>query len=340
MKNKPKNKKLLAVIVGVVMIAVIVVAAVWYIDYIRFITTEDARVASNNVHISAKIPGKIVKILVKEGDLVTPNQVLAQIDTTDLLIALAQAKANLEMAKVKNNEAQKAAPEHGKDQQELNIAKNRLDIAKIVLDRANQELKRLKKLFDAHCIPETDLQKATDSAGTAEKNYQVALETVNLLRDTKSNDAKKTQIALSQAKSALESAQFNYDNALIRSAGYGKIALKSVNPGEFISPGQTLFTLIDSNDAWIQANIKETDISYIKVGRDAVIKLDAYPGKSFKGKVYEVGVATNSNFSLLPMSNSSGTFVKVVQNIAVKIRLLDKPPFLQTGMSAIVKIKK
>ena len=340
-KAQPKNEKMKPIFIafGIIMAVIIIVGGAWYIDMLRFVSTDDARVTADNIHVSSKIPGKIKTILVDEGQTVAFNDTLALIDKTDLEITFKQAKANFLLAQVKLSEAQKAAAVHTTSAQEISISKSKMDIAKIAMDHARSDLDRAKRMFASNYISDRDYQNAIDASSTAEKNYQAAVESYDLLKENKTNDLKKAELTLDQAREAMDQAQAYLDYTVIQSPAAGVVAMKASNPGEYITPGQSLFIVINSEKVWIQANIKETDISRIHLGSQVRVKIDALGNKSFHGKVKEIGVATNSNFALLPASNGSGSFVKVVQSVPLKIELSEPVPGLKVGSSATVKIK-
>jgi membrane fusion protein (multidrug efflux system) len=110
----------------------------------------------------------------------------------------------------------------------------------------------------------------------------------------------------------------------------GQVSQKSVEPGQYLQPGQALMAIVSIKQAWVVANFKETQIEHMRRGQRADVEVDTYPGHVLRGKIDSIGAATGAKFSLLPPENATGNFVKVVQRIPVKI-VLDRP--LPRGVS-------
>jgi membrane fusion protein (multidrug efflux system) len=118
----------------------------------------------------------------------------------------------------------------------------------------------------------------------------------------------------------------------------GVVAKKEVVVGEMVSPGQSVVSVVDPESVYLEAMVDETHIQHVKRGEPVRIEIDAYPGRTFEGHVSEVGVATGSEFALIPQNNASGNFTKVVQRLPVKIALENPDHMLKPGMSAVVAI--
>jgi membrane fusion protein (multidrug efflux system) len=113
-----------------------------------------------------------------------------------------------------------------------------------------------------------------------------------------------------------------------------------LRPGDYINAGAPVFSIVSQQDAWIEANLKETDLTYVKPGQKADVTIDTYPGRTFTAVVDSIGMATGAEFSVLPAQNASGNWVKVVQRIPVRLHVVDLPEdtTLRAGMSAVVEI--
>jgi membrane fusion protein (multidrug efflux system) len=139
-------------------------------------------------------------------------------------------------------------------------------------------------------------------------------------------------------------AELNLENTKIVAPSNGFIARKSVEVGQLASPGIPLFGFVSSEERWVTANFKETEIADIKVGAPASISVDAIPSHPFAGKVSAISAATGATFTLLPPDNATGNFTKVVQRVPVKIQLenVSEPDYelLRAGLSADVKVKR
>jgi hypothetical protein len=150
-----------------------------------------------------------------------------------------------------------------------------------------------------------------------------------------------TQARTSEAEQALRLAQITLENAEIRSPADGVVAQRLAEPGEMVAVGQPILTITEHSgplSEWIIAKFEETKIRRVKVGQPAEFRVDAYPGRAFRGHVVEVRAATQSQFSLIPAQQSSGSFTKVTQRIPVKIVIDDDGARLSPGMSGVESI--
>jgi membrane fusion protein (multidrug efflux system) len=335
-KSASKAHKLLkiGILFLVIMGVLAILGFIWYQDYQTYVTTEDARIASNTVKIATKIPGKVKSVLVKEGDIVTANQLLAVFDNRDLELIVQQAQAASDASK---NKASSIL--NGTRPEELEIGRSKIDMAQVTLKQAQTELSRQKQLFDQKYISQKDYDNSLNAVEIADKNFKMANDSYNLLfKGARGEDRELVLNQLKQAMAARDLAEYNFTNSSIYAPIGGKVVQKTINEGEYVSAGQTMFSIIDPQNIWVTANIKETDIYRVKLDQPVRIRADAFPKRTFNGKISDLGIATTGTFALLQLSNSSGSFVKVVQNIPVKIQLEKSDVLLPVGSSVTVKI--
>lgn len=133
--------------------------------------------------------------------------------------------------------------------------------------------------------------------------------------------ASAAQARVESAKATLAQAELNLQYTTVKAPAKGVVARKSVNPGQVVQPGQPLLAIVEVTDVWITANYKETQLTAMRPGQRATVKVDAYGGRTFDGHVDSIAAATGARFSLLPPENATGNFVKVVQRVPVKIVL-------------------
>ena len=148
--------------------------------------------------------------------------------------------------------------------------------------------------------------------------------------------ASSAQARVEQAKATLAQAELNLEYTVIKAPARGVVSRKSVNPGQVIQASQPLMAIVQTDDVWITANFKETQLTDMRPGQRVTVDVDAYGGKEFQGKVDSIAAATGARFSLLPPENATGNFVKVVQRVPVKIVLesgQDPEHLLRPGMS-------
>ena len=142
------------------------------------------------------------------------------------------------------------------------------------------------------------------------------------------------------ALAARDTAAYNLDHATIRAAADGRVGAVTVRTGEYVQSGQNLFPQIVSSDTWIEANVRETDLTYARDGQPATFTVDAYPGHTFNARVQSFSPATGSELSVLPAENATGNWVKIVQRLPLKLtpELSPDDPPLRAGLSVNVDI--
>ncbi len=152
-----------------------------------------------------------------------------------------------------------------------------------------------------------------------------------------------SEAKLKAAKAQLDQAKLNVSYTKITAPSDGMIARKSVEPGQWVPAGQPLFGFVATDERWVTANVKETDLDRVSIGRHVDVKVDAIPGRTFEGQVASISPSTGAVFSLLPPDNATGNFTKVVQRVSVRIKLVNiaanEIDRLQAGLSAVVDIR-
>lgn len=320
----------------------------WYLTT-KYVSTDDARISGTIVSVSAKIPGRIIEVLAKEGEQVKAGQVVARIDARELAAGQAQAKAAVAVAKAKYEELTA-----GSRPQEIEQARSGVDQARAGVDQAQANLnnaaknyERMQALYSQGAISSSQIDNAQTAYTVAKEALRSSQEGLNMAGEklnlsvvgTREEAIRGAEAQVKQAEAALESVTVLGEYTSIVSPVAGTVALKSVNPGEVVAAGQPLFSIVDLNDVWLTTRIEETKLGKIKVGQKVEYTIDGYIGRTFEGTVYDINTATNSVFALIPTENASGNFTKVTQRIGVKITLPKEDNLIfRPGMSAVVKI--
>lgn len=330
-----KNRK--AVTIGGAIVALLLIASGWWwISSSGRVSTDDARVKNNIVNVSTKVPGQVEELLVKEGEHVESGQVIAKIDSAALKIQVEQAQANLASA-----QAKLASLQAGNRPQQVAQSEATVEQAAANLDNARKSYERAESLYQDGAMSAQQRDTTQTALKVAQAQYDAAAQGLSLVSEgATEQDRQFAEAQVAQAAAALKNAQLQLDNSVIKAPIAGTVAKAPVDPGEMVSVGQALFSITNPADSWVEVNIEETDIGKVQVGQRVDFKIDAYPGKSFKGEVAEVGAATGSQFALLPSDNASGNFTKVTQRITVKVKVIDNSNVeLKPGMSAVVDIR-
>ncbi|MDR3562328.1 MAG: HlyD family secretion protein [Negativicutes bacterium] len=324
----------MAMIIGVLVAILIAGGLWWWIRASRIVATDDARVKGTIVAVSAKVNGRIDKVLVREGDNVKAGQAIANLEQQEFEAQVDQAKANLAMA-----QAKLAATVAGNRPQEIAQANATVLQAKANLENSRRNSERDETLYRQGAISVQQRDASKTAYDVAHAQYISSTEQYSLsVEGSRQEDIMLAQAQVQQARAALRNAEIQLADTTIKAPVAGVVALKSVEDGEIVSFGQQLFSISNLSDVWIGANIEETYIGRIKVGQQVGFTIDAYPDKKFSGQVIEVGPASGSQFALLPTENTSANFTKVTQRLPIKIKAEESDCVLKPGMSAIINI--
>ncbi len=289
--------------------------------------TDDAYIKANVVQISPNLSGPITQVYVQDNQFVKKGTLLFTIDSRPYDIALAQAKANLDIVK-KQIQGLKDAVVSAK-------AKVNQAQAQLALDKKNT-LRTETLVKDGRAALATgdkmaaQLKVSQASLEAAISEYNRAV--VNLGKPGKDN------ANLRQAIAQVRQAKLNLEYTHIKAPADGKVCQFQLRVGNTVHAGQPVFSLIEQNDYWVEANFKETQLERIKVGQPVTISLDMYPAVTFNGTVTSISGGTGSSFSILPQENATGNWVKVTQRIPVRVGLKDIFLPLPIGASATVTI--
>ena len=224
-----------------------------------------------------------------------------------------------------------------------------LETADAVLEAARRRLSATEKE-----VLQTEAEVASRVLATEQAQQRVAEVRGTLARaesqqqtvSVKTAELARAEAALRVAQADLAVVELNLEHTVVRAPVDGVVSKRSVEVGQIVQPGQPLLALVPLHDVWVIANFKETQLTRIRPGQPAEVRVDSFPGTVFVGTVNSISAGTGSRFSLLPPENATGNWVKVVQRVPVKILLEDKavgnPQPLQplrAGMSAVVTVR-
>ncbi|MGH6876415.1 MAG: HlyD family secretion protein [Rhizomicrobium sp.] len=306
----------------------------------RYVGTDDSYVHAAQLLVSTDVSGLVEDVDVHQGEHVTVGQVLFRIDPLQFRIALDNANANL-------------------GQTRLTLLSMKDDYARMLKDIAAQQAQvaldqvtfnRYAALLRLNSIAQAQYDQAHFTLITAQS-------TLGSLKDQAEVQLAKLGGSLAipveqqpqylQAKAQVDEAQRQLDHATVRAPFDGIVTeVDSLQPGALVVSALSSFTttsavgLVSTHNLWVEANMKETDLTHVHRGDPVDVTVDTYPGRTWRGEVDSISPATGSDFSVLPAENASGNWVKVTQRVTVKIRLDLKPgdPPLRAGMSTYVSI--
>ena len=349
------SRKIIGLAIGVLVLLAAIGGGVWYWHYLQItVSTDDAQVTGDIADISPKIAGRLDQIDVSEGETVTVGQKLAELDNSDLLAAMNQAEGALELAKVNYNklpdDIKSAQAGVDKASQGLLAAQALIKVDQFALSDAKRNLAQTQALFSSGAASQEALDDAQSKYGSAQakleadtasvQSAQSTLQAAQASLESINNTAADSYLAeLKQAQAAYDSAKLTYEESMIYATISGNVLRLPGVVGEYLSPGTPILSISNLQATWVVANVEETDYGRLRLGQQVDVHVDAYPGKTFHGRVIELGGATQSTFDLLPVEADAGNFTKITQRVPVKIAVTRQAgDILEPGMSAEVKI--
>ena len=320
-------------------------------------TTDDAQIEKNMNPIIPRVTGYITKVYIKDNDFVKKGDTLFTIDNNDYLVKLADANAALLAAEGSYAAAKadiaSAAANIAVSDANVQSAGGNIETAKIRLGRATNDFERYNNLYKNHSITKQQFEQSLAAKQEAESQLRILQQqqkassyqkSVIVAKSNVSN--KQTEVAaanVQRAQAMVDAAKLNVAYTIVTASVDGEVSKVGIQPGQLVQPGQSLFYIINSSEAWVIANFKETQVNKMVVGQKVTIKVDAYPDTKFEGTITSFSPATGARFSLLPPDNATGNFVKTIQRLPVKISLnanndAEKVKLLRPGMNADVDV--
>lgn len=307
-----KRRRILLTLVAIFLVAGAVWASLEHFIFSLREKTDDAYVAGNQVRISSQLAGTVVEVFVRNTSRVKAGQLLLTIDPTDTQQALDRAAAVLgqTVRQVRSQQAQSS-------QFDATITARQLE-----LRRAEQDLSGREPLLAEQAVAGEEVRHARDAVELARAQLAQAEQQARSARALVDDVPLVDNPAVLAAAAAYREAWLALQRTRIVSPIDGYIAMRSVQLGQRIAPGEPLMTIIPLQDVWVEANFKESQLRNLRIGQPARIVTDVYGSSiEFHGRVIGLSAGTGAAFSLLPPQNASGNWIKVVQRVPVKIAL-------------------
>lgn len=332
----------------------------WFFERADYVHVNDARVAANMVSISSRIPGLVTDLYITEGQAIDANQLLATIDERDIRLKLKALEARLatEKGEFVRQQSQLALTERQIEtaitaqKSQLAAAVAAAREAEIMETQASHDVNRATTLRKDKLIADEQWEQRSLSQQTATQLYQRRLAEVQAASaEVLRAEAARAQLRVLENELTiilLRQDQLDVDRQqllktladhTINSPIAGVIDETFINPGEYVYPGQRILMLHNPAELWIKANVKETEIRHISVNSPVLIAVDAWPEKTFHGRIERIGEAATSQFALLPSPNPSGNFTKITQRLEVRIGIDDPQGLLKPGMMVELQIR-
>ena len=312
---------------------VVTVGGFWYATSGRIVSTENAYVQAEHILVTPAVNGMVAKVFVHDNQEVERGQPLFQVDPMPFRLEWEKAEAELEAIRYDIGSYRAA---HRQTEAELKSARKEASF----LER---EYERRERLGGGKALARVELDKFRHEWQLARQRIPELEEKVRLMlanlggkRDLAAEEHPRYRfVDAERAKAALD-----LERATVRAPTSGHIANLDLQAGEYVKEGAPVFSLIADGEPWIEANLKETQLTHVREDQSVTITIDAYPDERWQGIVSGVSAGTGAVFSLLPAQNATGNWVKVVQRIPVRIAIFPRSdaPDLRAGMSAEVEI--
>jgi len=315
--RRRKRLLLMVVLPGLALLA----AGLFYLAGGRYVSTDDAYIRASKLMVSTDVSGIVSSVDVHEGQLVRAGDVLFRLDPKQFQIALDDAKANLEQTSL-NIRAMKQ--DYGRMQNDVAAEQ-----AQVELDQTT--FARDAALLRSATVSQSSYDQArytleTDRAKLQALQQQAEVQLARL--GGRADIPVEQHPQYLQAKAQVDEAQRQLDHTIVRAPFDGVVTqVDALQPGTYLVSQTAALTntgaigLVATKGIWVDANMKETDLTHVKPGEHARIYVDTYPGHVWSGVVQSIAPASGSEFSILPAQNSSGNWVKVVQRISVRVRV-------------------
>lgn len=304
--------------------------------YINYEVTNDAFIDQYVAPLNIRVSGYIREVRFKEHQYVRRGDTLLILDNREYQIKVKEAEAALLDA-----HGSQDVLHSGIETSQTNIAVQEANIAeaKANLWQLEQDYHRFERLLKEESVPQQQYEQTKAAYEAAQARYQALLEQKRAAQSQYSETSKRTisaEAAIMRREADLDLARLNLSYTVLTAPYDGYMGRRTLEPGQYVSAGQTISYLVRNTDKWVTANYKETQIRHIYIGQEVRIKVDALPGRIFHGRVTAISEATGSKYSLVPTDNSAGNFVKVQQRIPVRIDLEEISPedmaYLRAGM--------
>lgn len=283
--------------------------------------TDNAHVCQNIVPQNCRVQGFIREVRFTEFQQVKKGDTLAVIEDTEFRLRLAQAEADLIRAQ---RGTQGTASSIVTTKTSMGVTDAGIEAARVQMENAKREDARFEKLLGQDAVTRQQYDKVHTGYLSAKASYEQALrsrQTQSAVVAEQGHHLSASEQGIELARRAVDLARLNLSYCYIIATCDGTVGSKDIHVGQLVNPGQTLVSIVDKGERWIEANYKESQLPHIKVGNKVKITADAVPGVAYTGTVERISDATGSAFSLIPIDNATGNFVKVEQRVTVRIKL-------------------
>jgi len=308
-------------------------ALIFWLQGGRYASTENAFVKADIAQIASEVAGRIAEVRVRDHATVAAGDVLVRLDPEPYRLALARADAEIESAR------------NGVEQLKVSLRETRADAKETENRLAYLEVqaKRQRELSGRGVSSAARVEQADSEEQQARDRLsmlQTRIARVEAALGGNPEQATDRYAAVREKQALRDRAALDLSYTEIKAPRAGIVLNVRLQLGEQVKAQTPLFSLVADRRPWVEANFKETDLTYVTVGQKATVVLDMHPDITWEAEVESISPATGAEFAILPPQNASGNWVKVVQRLPVKLRLVERPgePPLRAGMTAYVSV--
>lgn len=330
-------------VIVLILLAGITYAVLQFTHFGRIEYTDNARVCQFIAPQNTRVQGFIKEIRFEAYQHVNAGDTLVVIEDSEFKLRLAQAQADLARAK---QQSKATSSSIRTTTSSMSVTEAGIEEARVNMENLAREDQRYEQLLAQEAVTRQQYDQIHTSYLSAKARYEQVKHTRAMqdnVVEEQGYHLSASDAALRQAQAAVELAQLNLSYCYIIATHSGVVGARDINIGQLVNPGQTLVSIVDESDKWIEANYRETQLPNIHDGAEVDITVDAIPGVTYKGRVERLSDATGSAFSLIPIDNATGNFVKVEQRLTVRISLKENSPEelarLKAGYSVECEVK-
>ena len=329
---KPRRRWLRGLLLLLGPLLFVTIGGYFYISGGRYVETDNAYVKADKVSLSAQVSGAITTVLVAENEHVLQGQELFRIDAAPFQVALTRSQARLQAVR-----AFVEGLRAGYYQKLAELKRDELD-----QNYNEREYNRQLELSRSKLSTDVDLDKTKHDMEMARQQIAITRQALDQIVAQLGGDPDRPMEdhpIYKEAQGAVDDALLNIKWTAV-TAPFTGVAQKKPEPGQYVRAGEPVMVIVSDTGMWIEANFKETELTYVRPGQPVRIRIDTYPDQEWRGTVTSLSQASGAEFSLLPPQNATGNWVKVVQRIPVRIAIeqWDGAPALRAGMSTTVSI--
>ena len=308
----------------------------------RFIeSTDDAYLKADGVTAAPKVGGYVTEVYVAANQAVKRGDPLVKLDPRQYQASADQSQATIDARRA---DIRRVEADILQQQAQLAQARAQADSARLTLAHAQDAVDRHAPLAATGATTDEHLADLRNERDQAKAQLAAGVAAVKAAEGRlKSNEAQVAQTAaqVKAAEAALRQNRLEVDDTVVRAAIDGRVGDSTVRVGQFVQPGTRLMTVVPTQDIYLVANYKETQIGRMRAGQPVTLHVDALPGVDIPGAVDSFSPGTGAQFALLPSENATGNFTKIVQRVPVRIRLRAEPALrerLLPGLSVTAEV--